>query len=512
MKADLVIKEVTIVDGIQSHPYVGNVAVVGDSIIHTSRDPYPGDTHRVIDGKGKYLIPGVIDVHSHSDLLHLQKAPFTHKIKMGVTTEIVGNCGIGTFPCNCSFSPLSLDNDVLGDTTSFHSFKEYKEAFLSAPPSNNIASLQAHSPLRTAVMHHDIHRPATPKEIQEMVHLLELSYEMGASGFSTGLYYDPCLYASKQELLALLHLTARYGKIFCVHHRREGDGIVDSVNEVIQLAKESKVRLQISHLKAIGTRNQQHVPHILSMISKAAEEGLDIHFDQYPYEWGSTSLESLLPPSILALNRSDREALLVDKDNWKDVIWEIEHPNGFDSIISLCSFDQISLLSYEADRTLENKTIAEIASMWGMDQYEAFFNLIVLSKGSALMSDVTQTRESLEMIMSHPLGMFCTDSIYSGQNFHPRSTRAVTDLFDRFYIERQVLSLPEHIRRMSSLPSQVFNLGKRGKITPGYKGDLVLLNLPTKGGGASNVETVIINGKVAYEKTHIMEDYPTCFL
>jgi N-acyl-D-aspartate/D-glutamate deacylase len=512
MKVDLVIEGATIVDGYWPTPYVGSVAISGDTIVHVSACKSIADAHHIIDGTGMILIPGVIDVHSHSDLAHLQKSPFSYKIKMGVTTEVVGNCGIGSFPATRDDLLGALNCDVLGSADQYNSLNEYKSAFENSPSSNNIVMMQAHAPLRLEVMKENAHRKASSDEIAHMVSLLEHSYQMGAAGFSTGLYYDPCLYASKEELLALLEVTARYDKIFAVHHRTEGDGVLSSLQEVIDLAKESHVTLQVSHLKAIGERNQKFVPRMLDMISEAANDGLNIHFDQYPYEWGATSLSSLLPPSILALSETKKGEILADPLKQKDVIWEIEHPNNYDSIISLCSFNDITLLSYDANRSLESKTIAEIASMWKMDEYNAFFTLIRESHGSALMSDITQSTQSLEMIMSHPLGMFSTDSIYSGTHFHRRSISAVTDLFDRFYRQKETLSLSEHIKRMSVLPAQVFKLSDRGVIQQGYKADLVLLNFPENSSEKSSVESVIINGDIAYENGSMREGYASLFL
>ncbi|MDC7244302.1 MAG: amidohydrolase family protein [Sphaerochaetaceae bacterium] len=512
MKADLIIEGATIVDGVSAEPYKGNVAVSGDTIVRIDEGPESSDARRTIDARGKILIPGVIDVHSHSDLLHLKSVPFTHKITMGVTSEIVGNCGIGPFPSLPGFPVPALNIDVLGDDRQFASLAQYRHALRESYPSNNVGSLQPHAPLRRAVMKEDIRRGATRQEIAQMVHLLEKSFGEGAAGFSTGLYYDPCLYASHDELTALLKATAQSGKIFSVHHRREGDGVLDSLGEVIDLAKKTKVQLQISHLKAIGQRNQQYVPRMLKMITRAAEDGVDIHFDQYPYEWGATSLSSLLPPSVLALPQAEWKALAADKGRREDIIWEIEHPDGYDSIISLCSFDRITLLSYEADPSLESKTISEIASMWNMNGYDAFFNLVSESAGGALMSDITQSQTSLEMIMLHPLGMFCTDSIYSGKHLHPRSLSAVTDLFDRFYRRKRVLDLAGHVRRMCVLPSQTFHLEKRGMIKSGYKGDMVLLDFPEDGSRRSSIEQVIINGEIAYDNGKVSENYTTCFL
>ncbi|NCB02341.1 MAG: D-aminoacylase [Spirochaetia bacterium] len=508
MDVDLLIENATIVDGYWPTPYLGSVAISGETIEIVSSCRQSLNAKKVIDAKGKHLIPGIIDIHSHSDLVRVSEEQFIHKIAMGITTEVIGNCGIGPFPALQEGALGSLNYDVLGSRRQFASFDEYKQAFLKAPPSTNIVALQAHAPLRIEVMKERVHQKATKEEIKQMVTLLETSFEQGVRGFSSGLYYDPCLYADREELLALLSVVKKHNGIFSVHHREEGDGVIESIQEVIELATHANVSLQISHLKAIGEVNQSKVPHMLSLIEEAHEGGLDISFDQYPYEWGATSLSSLLPPYVLSMPNEKRTLLLQSKEGREEIRKAIETTNHYDSIIHLCGFDNITLLSYDADPSIEGMTLSEIARMRNVDNWDAFFTLILNNSNSSLMSDITQSRASIEMIMAHPLGFFSTDAIYSGRHFHRRSTHAVQDLFDNYYIKKEVLSIAEHVKRMSVNPAKKLGLLDRGMIMTGYKGDLLLIDLKEK----AHVDMVIVNGKIAYEDDTLRGDYTALVL
>ena len=507
MDVDILIEHAMIIDGFWQKPYKGSVAINGNTIEIVSSCRQGCNAKTIIDATGKYLIPGIIDMHSHSDLMVVKDEQFSHKIAMGITTEVIGNCGIGSFPATRENQLGSLNYDVLGGRQQFSSYEHYKESFYQAPPSTNIVALQAHAPLRLEVMKEHAQQKASDEEIRKMVDLLHKSFAQGVKGFSSGLYYDPCVYADERELLALLHVVKEHDEIFSVHHRQEGDGILESIQEVLRLAKISGVSLQISHLKAIGKNNQDKVLEVLSLIEKAHDEGLDVTFDQYPYEWGATSLSSLLPPKVLSLSQEERKVLLHSKEGRVVVRKAIENPNGFDSIIHLCGFDDITMLSYDADETVMGETITEIAQMWNTDVWDAFFSLINQTKHTALMSDITQSRESIERIMKHRLGFFSTDAIYSGNNFHRRSTHAVQDLFDIYYVEKEVLSIHNHIRRMCVLPAKRLKLKNRGMIQTGYIADLVLLDIPHTPMEKTHIETVLLGGKIAYENNKMTMDF-----
>ncbi len=500
MEYDLLITNVMLVDGYWDFPYKGSVLIRDGIIEIVSGCRIRQEAKEELDGKGLYLIPGIIDMHTHSDLPLASSSQFSHKILQGITTEVIGNCGAGSFPMNSA-------PEILGSSVSFPSVHEYIAAFNSSPPASHAFILQAHAPLRRSVLGEDASRAATEEDIEKMCTLLKDALEGGAKGFSTGLYYNPCSFADEKELLALLQVVADYDALFSVHIREEGDGVLASLAEVIVLARMKHVRLQISHLKAIGEKNQHRVPAMLEMIERAHEKGLRVHFDQYPYTWGVTSLSSLLPPRVLALSDQAMRDELSDPEKRTTIIEEMEHPEGYESLVHLVGFDEIRIISHKTRKESELKSITEIARQWNVDPYDALFTLLLASDGTALISDVTQSRESLEMIMRHPLGTFCTDAIYSGEHLHPRCTSAVTDLLRDFYRKKEVLTLPEHVKRMSSRPAAILGLEKRGIIRNGFAADLVLLDIPKE--GEITIEMVMVGGKIAVQRGIHREEYTT---
>lgn len=504
------LRNAEILDGSDSAPFWGDLLVESDMIqaILPPLSQVRGG-YTVIDCTDKILCPGFIDMHGHSDLEVLRNPPMQPKIGQGITTEVAGNCGIGVFPCQRGSTFLrELCGDVLGayPEAGWKSFSAYTQHWRSG---TNMAFLQAHSTLRRASMEGNVNRSATDSEISKMSTFLRGSLEAGCLGMSTGLYYAPCIFSEEKELLALLKVVAEYNRLFAVHMRCEGSDILDSLKEVLSLAERTGVRLEISHLKVIGRKNQHLVDEVLSLIDHARERGLDVQFDQYPYHFGSTSLFSLLPPSYLRLPREEVQSLLMDASARTKIRSEMEHPEGWDSIAELCGWEQVSIQSLEGNRQYEMMSLSEIAREQGSDPYEVFFDILQEAKGTALMMDVTQSEDSLKKILSHPLMCFGTDALYAGALSHPRSYQSTLHLLDRYGKQETVLPLHSLIARMTGNPANRLGLKDRGFIKTGYKADLVLIDWqhlaeysdikhPEITG--DGISMVMVNGVVAYQE------------
>ncbi len=503
------LRNAEIIDGSDSTPFRGDLLVASDTIQDVLPPLFPlAKDYTEIDCTGKVLCPGFIDMHGHSDLEVLRNPPMHSKIGQGITTEVAGNCGIGVFPAEPGSAFLrELCGDVLGayPGSGWRSFESYKKHWKSG---TNMAFLQAHSTLRRESMAGTVNRAALDGEVSRMCTLLRESLEAGCLGMSTGLYYAPCIFAEEKELFALLKVVAEYNKLFAVHMRCEGSDVVASVHEVLSLAERTDVRLEISHLKVIGKKNQHLVGEVLSMIEQAKERGLDVQFDQYPYNYGSTSLFSLLPPSYLRLPREELQSLLKNPSVRREIKREMAHPVGWDSIAELCGWDQVSILSLESNKQYEMMSLSDIAIGRGSDPYNAFFDLLQEEKGIALMMDVTESEDSLKKILSHPLMCFGTDALYAGPLSHPRSYQSTLHLLDRYGKQEAVLPLHSLIARMTDKPAKRLGLQDRGIIKAGYKADLVLLDWqhlaehndikhPEVTG--DGISLVMVNGVVAYQ-------------
>ncbi|MFA7118343.1 MAG: D-aminoacylase [Sphaerochaetaceae bacterium] len=507
---DFLFTQANVIDGSGNPAYKADVAVCGEEITAIGKIS-PSLARHVVPSSGLVLCPGFVDMHGHSELQVLRDSSMSVKIRQGITSEVAGNCGIGVYPSGADYTmQKTLSRDVLGDTPYpyWKSFEDYKDTLARKGCGTNMAFLQSHSALRCAVLGSNPNRVATNREIEGMCSLLRQSFESGCVGFSSGLYYAPCIFADRRELLALLSVTKEYGRFFAVHHRCEGDEVLSSLQEVISLAQESGVRLEISHLKAIGRNNQDKVDSMLAMITRARNDGLEIAFDQYPYTYGSTSLFSLLPPLFLRMERARLQQLLQEKKIRSEIQAMMEHPEGWDSIYELAGFDQILILVLESNSKYQMMSIEDIAKQRHEDVFDTFFDLLEEEKGTALMADTTQSEESLIKILRHPLMCFGTDALYAGGLCHPRSYNAAIHLLDRYGRELRILPWEQLIHRMTEEGARRIGLMQRGLVKEGYKADLVLFDsasikdnssLANPDASATGLELVMINGQVAYK-------------
>ena len=498
---DILFEGARIVDGQGGQPYQANVATLGSTIALIGREHVRART--CVDASRMVLCPGFIDMHAHSELYALRDPSMPMKSAQGITSDISGNCGIGVYPQAGRKRLLEpLCNDVLGrcDEWDWDGFDGFIDRLSACGTGINMGFLQPHSPLRTAAMGEDSSRAASPDEIAVMCSLLEQSLEEGCFGLSTGLYYQPCFNADDRELEALLRVVARHDGLFCVHMRSEGDGIVEALEEVLSLAMKTSVRLQISHLKIIGGRNQDKLSRVLDLIHSHHDRGLDVAFDQYPYDYGSTSLFSLLPPWANALSRTElRFALQLDGER-RRMRHDMLNPDGWESIWSLVGPENIRILHMDSRSDLDGTCLADL----GPDPLDALFDVLADEGGAALMCDVTETRSTLERIMQDDLMGFSTDALYSSASPHPRSHSAAVELIRRYCLDRRLFPLEECIHRMSRRNALRLGLEDRGVIREGAVADLVLMDLDALScqwhdGCNPGIRMVCVNGAIVHE-------------
>ncbi|MBR2282037.1 MAG: amidohydrolase family protein [Spirochaetales bacterium] len=500
----IVFRNAMVVDGSGSRPFKADVVVDGDLIAKISADEVKAD--RTVDADGCILCPGFMDIHAHSELEALRNPSMPRKIQQGITFDLSGNCGIGVYPRKLSDPPLFAD--ILGhydnwswtDFTSFHSILK---------PGINMAFLQSHSCLRNQAMTGNPNRPATESEIGTMCELLDTSLSQGCVGLSSGLYYAPCLFADRAEMVALLKVVRNHDGIFAVHHRCEGDDILSSIDEIISYTRETGVRLEISHLKAIGRKNQSKVTQVLDRIHALRSEGFDVAFDQYPYEYGSTSLFSLLPPELLRLSPEDLSRTLhsmeTDRSLRDRIVAEMENPDGWDSIAELCPWEDIRIVIMESSPEFNGLNMLEAADRLGMDPFDALFHLLANESRCALMTDVTQTTESLRRIFSDDLMSFGTDALYAGEMAHPRSANGAIHLLCERCI-KEGTPFETAINKMTHKVADRLGIRDRGLVKEGFKADLVMFNPKTLKDNSdtthpfemcTGLENVMVNGVFA---------------
>ena len=473
---DVILRGGRVVDGTGNPWFRGDVAVEDGRIAEVGH--VTGDAETVIRLGGETVAPGFIDTHSHSDLFLLSKPLAEAKIMQGVTTEIVGQDGLGEAPIKEEdvaewrryLSGLNGDPDI---EWTWRTMEEYLDALEAAAPSINVASLVGHGNLRLAVMGME-DRPPEAEELAEMKRLLAESLRGGAVGLSTGLIYAPCIYSDTSELTELCRVTATHGGIFVVHMRNEGDTLLESIDEVVEVGEDSGVHVHVSHFKASGEANWGKSAYSLERLEEAKARGVQASFDQYPYTAGSTFLSSLLPAWVHA---GGVEKLL-ERLRSPDIRQRIrqEYTAGT-SRTPRWDMLLVTNLQTEENMVNEGKTMKEIAEARGQTEVDTLMDIVLEERNATSMISFTMDEEDVTRIMAHHLGTVCTDGLLLGKP-HPRAYGAFPRVLGK-YVREGVLRLEDAVRRVTSHPAQIHGLRERGLIRPGYAADITVFDPKT---------------------------------
>jgi N-acyl-D-amino-acid deacylase len=456
---DIILRGGRVIDGTGNPWFHGDVAIKNGYIVSVGR--IREDANIILDVDGLVVSPGFIDVHSHSDLFLLENPFAEAKVMQGVTTEILGQDGLGEAPIRESvveewrkyLSGLNGDPDI---NWNWRSFGEYLNVLEKAETSINVASLVGHGNLRLLAMGMD-NRAPTPEELDEMKDLLKESIMEGALGLSTGLIYSPCVYANSAELTELCCVVNELRGVFVVHMRNEGNFLLESIDEVVSIGRVSRVPIHISHFKAGGEANWGKSKDSLRMLEEARADGIDVTFDQYPYTAGSTFLSSFLSPWV--------HEGVVDK-----MRLEGGRTTNWDRLL-------VTSISSDANSEFEGLSMSAIAKARGQTEVEALIDIISEEKNAVTMASFTMDEGDVKRIMRHPLGMACTDGILLGKP-HPRAYGSMPRILGR-YVREGTLTLEQAVRRMTSLPAQRFKFEKRGILKPDFHADITVFNAET---------------------------------
>jgi N-acyl-D-amino-acid deacylase len=517
---DLVIGNGRLVDGTGNPWYFGDVGIKDGKIVEVGR--VRGSGLERIDASGRVVSPGFIDGHCHSDLMVLDDPGSEIKLQQGVTTEVVGNCGMTPAP----FTPRNLDllrtyvEPVLGNTGRewrWESVEQYFDALLEAQPSENVATYVGHGTLRIAVMGFE-NRPATGEELDRMKGLLEEALQAGAIGLSLGLMYAPGSYTPREELAELCAVLSRYDGLLATHIRGEGNSLIPSLEEVIWIAERSGVSLQISHLKAAGGANWGSVTRAMEIIEEARSRGLDVTCDVYPYTAGSTSLTTLLPPWALEGGISQTLKRLGDSDSRERIKAELrEEQDDWDNLVASTGWDSvyISSLNREDDANLAGKNILEVSESRGIDPEDFMMDLLLEQDGKVSMVFFHMAGSDVEQVIRWGRSLIASDSLHDhAEKPHTRHYGTFPHVLARYVREKKMLTLEDAVRKMTSFPAGRFKLGKRGLISPGYAADLVVFDPETILDTATyedpkhfpeGISHVLVNGKKAVEAGSLLE-------
>ncbi len=462
----------------------GDIGICNDSIAKQG-DLSPATAYKTIDAQGCIVCPGFIDAHSHSDTYLLLEPSAASKIYQGITTEICGNCGASAAPLNGDYQMpadwLDKDYSKIGqaDEQAFQftqppwsTVAEYRARFAEAQPAINVALLVGHNTLHAGICGYEP-RAGTAEEMEQMARTLEQALEEGALGLSSGLAYPPGSAVPREELIELAAIAARHGGLYTTHMRSESDLLLESIDEAIDIAKQSAARLQISHLKASGTSNWNKLDAALEKIKEASNH-IQIGSDRYPYTAGCTDLDIVLPKWASYGGRNAVLARLRHPQTREKIRTELMNkPAGhWDNVM-------VGSTRHEA---FKGKYIPDVATGLGLKQVDALLHLIDtddLKTGGIFFS---MSEANMWQVLAQPFVSIGSDGSMrapwgplSHDHPHPRAYGSHTK-FLQAALDGKTVPLAEAIRKMTSLPAEQFNLQKRGLLKEGYFADIAIFD------------------------------------
>ena len=457
---DTLIRNALVVDGSGGEPLLADVALADDRI-RAVGSPLDYAADEVIDGAGYVLAPGFIDVHTHDDTNVVRTPEMLPKLSQGVTTVIVGNCGISAAPVRLVGDPPDPMN-LLGDATVFRypTFAAYVESIEAAHPAVNVTALVGHTALRNNHMDR-LDRSATKSEIEAMRLQLIEALDCGAIGLSTGLAYLSANAATIDEVLALAEPLARAGGLYTTHLRSETEAIIDALSEAFTVGRECRVPVVVSHLKCAGVDNWGRSSEVLEELD-AARASQAVGWDCYPYAAGSSTLD---------LRQVDERVDI-------RITWSEPHPE------------------------MGGRALAQIAQDWGMGQKEAARRL---QPAGAIYHSIFE--EDMRRILRHPATMIGSDGLPNDPLPHPRLWGTFPRVLGKYCRDEKLLSLAQAVHKMTGLPAARFGFADRGLVRASYFADLVLFDPRTirdtatfdnPACRAEGIERVWVNGVLSY--------------
>jgi N-acyl-D-amino-acid deacylase len=508
---DLWIASTTVVDGTGAPAFVASVGVDGGRVVAIERDA-AGDevtaARAVLDGAGLVLSPGFVDVHNHSDVSPLVDPEMRSTILQGVTSVVVGNCGMSPFPA-ASAAELAAwsggDPDAMD--LSFDGFGAFLDRLAAARPAANVAALVGHGSIRALAMGSARRAPSTD-ELAGMRRSVAEAMDAGALGLSTGLIYVPGIYAETDEVIALAGEAARAGGIYASHIRGEGAHLFRAVDEAIEIGRSASIPVHVSHLKCETSHVWGRAHDLLARL----RAGGDVTGDQYPYAAWASVLSSLLPDWAPV---DDLPRLLEEPATRERLRTAVEEGEGdaFQSSVDGVGWHRI-VIEDTADRSCNGLDVATIASRWNVEPVEACFRLLMEAPETSCIGHAMH-EDDVRTILADPDIMVASDAVATDPDgpmaevpVHPRTYGTFPRVVGPA-VRAGVLTLESAVRKMTSLPADRFGLEGRGRITEGAWADLVLFDPVRVTDRATfeqphsvpeGIEAVLVEGTVAWRR------------
>ena len=509
---DLIVRHGTIVDGSGGKPFVGDVAVRGERIVAVA-PRIKGSARRTIDARGLTVAPGFINMLSWANDDLIEDGASEGDIRQGVTLEVMGE-GTSEGPYN---DKMIADAEALqGDIKykiSWKSLRGYWDFLEKKGIAPNVASFVGASQVRTFVLGEDDVDP-TPAQLNDMQNLVRAAMNEGAVGVSSSLIYAPATFAETPELIALAIASAQCGGMYTSHMRNESDNVLDATDELIAIARASGGPAEIYHMKQAGTGNWDKQQAMIARIEAARAQGLRITADMYTYTAGSTGLDAAMPPWVRAGGYEQWRKRLMDPELRRKVIAEMKvRPVGWDSLyFQAGSPDKILFLQFKnpALKKYTGMTLAQVAQARGTSPEDTAVDLVIEDGTRVGTAYFLMSEENVGRQTALPWMSFGSDSgsqaprgVFLKSNTHPRAYGNFARLLGKYVREEKRLSLPEAVRKLTSLPASNLGLKDRGLVQAGMIADLAIFDAATIADKATyekpqvfaiGMHTVLING------------------
>ncbi len=504
---DYLIENGMVVDGSGAGPREMNIGIHDDRIVYAGSRRT--NAVRTIDARGLIVAPGFIDTHAHSEFTLLADGRAEGKLCQGVTTEINGNCGLSAAPLLGEAAiRREADLEELGITDRWSTFREYFDLLRKKGTAINFATLCGHGNIRGSVVGYKDAAPGGDA-LTVMKRLLSDAVVAGARGLSTGLIYPPGIYSDTLELTVLAGVLSSSG-IYASHMRSEGDMLIESISEMLEIGRGAGVPVHVSHLKTAGERNWWKIDDAIRMIETARREGVNITCDRYPYIAASTDLDTVLPSWVYDGGVEDELVRLRDP----------EHAARIKSEISLKDDNYwkgvyVSSVLNPENSWMEGENIFDIASKMGRNIVDALLALLIHDRARTGAIFFSMSEDNLRRFLSLPYLMIGSDSSvrsFSGPTCygkpHPRGFGSFPRFIGRYVRDEGLVTLPEAIRRTTGLPAATFGFADRGLIREGLYADIVIFDYDRIMDKASfkepftrpeGIEYVFVNGNLAVD-------------
>ena len=488
-KHDVLIKNGIIVDGSGTPAYVGSVAINADTIVAVGNLTARGKLE--IDATGLVVAPGFINTLSWATESLIQDGRSKSDIMQGVTLEVFGE--------GWSMGPLSqnlkneiqegLDTDDIKYEIDWNTLDEYLQSLVRRGISPNVASFIGATTVRINHIGYE-NRPPTADEMSSMKQMVREAMEDGALGVGSSLIYAPAFYSSTEELIELSKVASEYDGLYISHMRSEGNGLLQSIDELITIADKADIRAEIYHLKMSGKENWSKYDEVIRKFDSARVSGLSITTNMYTYIAGATGLDASMPPWVQeggydkwaerlqdpAIRRRVLKEMTTPTDKWENLMYAAGTPDN----LLLVGFKNDSLRHYTG------KTLTEVAEIHGKSPEETAMDLVVADGSRVGTVYFLMSEENIKKQVALPYMSFGSDAgslspegVFLNSSTHPRAYGNFSRLLGKYVREEKIISIEEAVRKLTSLPATNFKIKKRGSLTKGFFADLAIFNPET---------------------------------